>query len=144
MGCPLPKGVDGESVYSVLESNTRFTSLYATLNKGQKYNGCPAAFARAANGFHVIEGEQVAAVVPYGPCREKILGLISSFEKTFNPKERMQLLRKLQPYTVSLYASREMWLQSISERVRDVFYFVSEGHYDAETGLTGEGFDLMI
>ena len=144
MGCPLPKGVDGESVYSVLESNTRFTSLYATLNKGQKYNGCPAAFARAANGFHVIEGEQIAAVVPYGPCREKILGLISSFEKTFNPKERVQLLRKLQPYTVSLYASREMWLQSISERVRDVFYFVAEGHYDAETGLTEEGFDPTI
>ena len=144
MGYPLSKGVDGESVYSVLESNVRYTSLYATLNNGERYSGCPAAFARAANGFHVIEGEQIAAVVPYEPCREKILNLISSFGKTFDPRERMQLLRELQPYTVSLYASREIWLQSIAEKVGEVFYFVAEGHYDAETGLTGEGFDPMI
>ena len=144
MAYPIPKSANGETVYGLLDRNVSGAGLYRSLNHGQAYHGCPAAFATAANAFHMIEGEQIAAVVPYAPRREEIMGLVSEFGQTFEPKERVRILRKLQPYTVSLYASREFWLQTVAEKVRDVFYLVGEGHYDPQTGLTGESFDPSI
>ena len=94
--------------------------------------------------FQAIDGEQIAAVVPYAPYRERILALISEFGKTFDPKTHVRILRHLQPYTVSIRANREFWLQTVAEKVYNAFYFVGEGFYDFETGLTGEGFDPII
>ena len=144
MAYPIPKSANGESVYGLLDRNVIGAGLYRSLNQGQTYRGCPAAFATAAGAFHMIEGEQMSAVVPYAPCREEIMSLVSEFGQTFDPKERIRILRELQPYTVSLYASREFWLQTVAEKVCDVFYLVGEGHYDPQTGLTGESFDPSI
>lgn len=144
MGYPIKKSKMGGMVYEVLDKNERARSLYKELNAGKGYVGCPAAFATAAENFRMIEGEQIAAVVPYEPDREKIMGLVSEFEKTFETKDRMRILRALQPYTVTLFAYRESWLQTKAEKVRDVFYLLGEGAYNSETGLAGEGYDPMI
>lgn len=145
MGYPVKEGKPGETVYGILDRNESDVDLYRQLTGGAKcYRGCPAAFARAAECFHVIEGGQIATVVPYAPYRERILALISEFGKTFDPKTRVRILRHLQPYTVSIRANREFWLQTVAEKVYNAFYFVGEGFYDFETGLTGEGFSPII
>ena len=144
MGYPIKKSKIGGTVYEMLDKNERARSLYKELKAGNGYGGCPAAFAAAAENFRMIEGEQIAAVVPYEPDREKIMGLVSEFEKTFETKDRMRILRVLQPYTVTLFAYRESWLQTKAEKVRDVFYLLGEGAYNSETGLAGEGYDPMI
>lgn len=140
MGYPIKDGKSGETVYDVLDRNEVAVDLYRQLTNGLRYRGCPAAFARAAENFRVIDGEQICAVVPYAPCRERIMELVSEFRQTFDPKMRTRILRHLQPYTVSVYSNREFWLQSISEKVCDVFYLVGEGCYNPETGLTGGEF----
>lgn len=144
MGYPIPKTKNGETVYNVLDQNPLARSLYRSLNEGDVYRGCAAAFSTAAETFRMIDGEQIAAVVPYAPCREGILAKIAAFRRTFDPKDRVKILRQLQPYTVSLYATRESWLQSVAEKVCDVFYLVGEGCYNLETGLTDVGSDPMI
>lgn len=144
MGYPVKDGKSGETVYGMLDKNESDVDLYRQLTGGAKYIGCPAAFACAAERFQAIDGEQIAAVVPYAPYRERILALISEFGKTFDPKTRVRILRHLQPYTVSIRANREFWLQTVAEKVYNAFYFVGEGFYDFETGLTGEGFDPII
>ena len=145
MGYPVKEGKPGETVYGILDRNESDVDLYRQLTGGAKcYRGCPAAFARAAECFHVIDGGQIATVVPYAPHRERILALISEFGKTFDPKTRVRILRHLQPYTVSIRANREFWLQTVAEKVYNAFYFVGEGFYDFETGLTGEGFSPII
>lgn len=145
MGYPVKEGKPGETVYGILDRNESDVDLYRQLTGGAKcYRGCRAAFARAAECFHVIEGGQIATVVPYAPHRERILALISEFGKTFAPKTRVRILRHLQPYTVSIRANREFWLQTVAEKVYNAFYFVGEGFYDFETGLTGEGFSPII
>ncbi len=144
MAYPIPRSPNGETVYGLLDRNVIGTDRYRALNQGQTYQGCPAAFATAADAFHMIEGEQISAIVPYAPYKEEIMKLVSEFKQTFDPKERVRILRSLQPYAVSLYASREFWLQEVAEKVRDTFYLVGEGHYDSQTGLTGESFDPVI
>lgn len=144
MGYPIKDGKTGESVYGILDGNEGAVDLFRQLTGGEKYRGCPAAFARAAENFRVIDSEQIAAVVPYAPYRERILEWVSEFRQTFDPKVRVRILRNLQPYTVSMYANRESWLQSISEKVSDVFYLVGEGFYNSETGLTEDGFSPIV
>ena len=144
MGYPVKDGKTGETVYGMLDKNEADVDLFRQLTGGAKYLGCPAAFAHAAEQFRVIDGEQITAVVPYAPYREWILERVSEFRQTFEPRTRMRILRRLQPYTVSMHAGREVWLQTVAEKVCDVFYLVGEGFYDSETGLTGEGFCPII
>ena len=145
MGYPVKGGKSGETLYGMLDKNELDADLYRQLTGGVKcYRGCPAAFARAAECFHVIDEGQIAAVVPYAPYRERILESVSEFRQTFDERTRMRILRCLQPYTVSMHAGREFWLQTVAEKVCDVFYLVGEGFYDAKTGLTGEGFSPII
>ena len=133
------------TVYGVLDKNLTARSLYKTKQKEKKeYHGCAAGFATAAAEFKMIKDFQVSAVVPYPPCREKVMELVTAFVRTFDPMEKIHILRQFQPYTVSVFANRESWLQSVSEKCGDVFYFVSQDYYDSELGLVSESSNSFL
>ncbi len=141
MGYPFKEGT--RTVYETLNKNPTDCNRYKSMfNK--EYKGCAAGFATAAAEFKMIKEFQVSAVVPYSPCREKIIELVTAFAHTFDPMEKICLLRRLQPYTVSVRASREPWLQSVSEKCGDVFYFVSQDYYDSELGLVSESSNSFL
>ena len=133
------------NVYDVLGENVVARNAYRTRCQ-KKYKGCAAGFATAANAFWMIDAVQISAVVPYQDGEVDVVELVTEFTRTFDPKEKIRILRKLQPYTVSVYANNEAWLQSISEEVKmfesseeRAFYFIAPNYYDAELGLVRDG-----
>lgn len=141
MGYPFKEGT--RTVYEALSKNSTDRSRYKSMFD-EEYKGCAAGFATAAAEFKMIKEFQVSAVVPYPPCREKVMELVTAFVRTFDPMEKIHILRQLQPYTVSVFANRESWLQSVSEKCGDVFYFVSQDYYDSELGLVSESSNSFL
>ena len=120
------------------KTNKRYVWIVRFQQTGNSYPGLAFAFQTAAEHFSVIEGCHLGIVVPYkrpdGSC--EALKLVSDFKNTYDTKTRSKILRKLQPFTVSVFANRESDIQQISEKVGECFYLLSSDHYDSELGLT--------
>lgn len=128
---------DKTTIYSLLNDNLLGTGAFKS-RKNYDYPGLPCAFRTAAEAFSVIEGAQTGIVVPYGDA----LKLVSDFQRCYNPKEKMRILKKLQKYTVSVYSNVLIKLDSIGgilENIDDTFFLLSLDYYDAEgQGLKSE------
>ena len=146
MDCPVwttsdrrrnPDNPDG-TILDWLGLNRRAREAYKIAHDGNPYPGLATAFQSAAEHFSVIEGCHIGVVVPYtcpdGSC--EVLALVSDFKKTYDPKVRSKILRKLQPFTISVFANKESDIQQICEKVDGCFYLLGPGNYNPQTGLS--------
>ena len=160
MDCPLwttskklrnPNNPDG-TILDWLGLNICARNAYKNAHNCNSYPGLATAFQTAAEHFSVIEGYHIGVVVPYKkPGQESTVNnLVSDFKKTRGwlteardretteaiLKIRSRILRRLQQYTISVYATQESAIREVSELVDDTFYFLSPDHYDSVLGLT--------
>lgn len=138
MDYPTKKGSkDESSIYNLLNNN----DLYF---KGEPLvDGLPASFKMAAEKFSVIDKQQTGIVVPYGDAEE----LVKSFQKTFDPKEKYSILKKLQKYSISVRSYKLEQLEECGaiQKIDDSFYYLWEGYYDNEyLGLLSEPKDSIF
>lgn len=146
-------------LYDVLGTNTLAKEAYKNVHEGMCYQGLHSAFQFAAEHFSVIDGYHIGVVVPYKRSEERdeciVNKLVDDYLKTKEKlnqakdyesrllvyKERSCILRKLQQYTISIYANQEESIRQNAELIDDTFYFLAADHYDLITGLTsGQGF----
>jgi CRISPR-associated endonuclease/helicase Cas3 len=131
---------DGKTtIYNLLNDNTIGAVAYRNRNN-KSYDGLPCAFQTAADEFSVIEGGQTGIVVPYGDALE----LVGDFQRCYDPKRKMRILKQLQKYTVSVYSHTLTTLEKAVTIVDDTFYLLNSDYYDSkEKGLLLEA-DLQF
>ena len=128
------------TVYSLLSDNKLGTGAYRNRND-EDYKGLPCAFQTAAKEFSVIDGAQVGVVVPYGDA----LKLVDEFKNSNSPGDKMRILKKLQKYTVSVYADSLDHIRQAVDIVDDTFYLLSPDYYDPkELGLRREAMGSLL
>jgi len=115
------------TIYSLLNYNPLGMVAYRNRNN-QNYLGLPCAFQAAADAFSVIDGGQIGIVIPYGDA----LKLVSDFQRSYNPKEKIHILKALQKYTVSVYPHTLEQLGRAVQIVDDTFYFLNPDYYDSD------------
>jgi len=119
------------TVYSLLSDNPLGTVAYRNRNN-KGYKGLPCAFQTAAEAFSVIDGGQTGVVVPYGDA----LKLVGEFQRSYDPKEKMRILKQLQKFTVSVYSHTLEKLGQAISIVDNTFLLLSSDYYDSkEQGL---------
>lgn len=149
-----PVGKASSTVYDWLGANLRAKTAYADAHGGQPYPGLHSAFQSAAEHFAVIPGVHIGVVVPYAKpgAPDEVQTLVSDFLDTSERlrttldrearvviyRERSRILRRLQQYTVSVFPSREEFIQQVASKIDDAFYLLSPDHYDPVIGLTDE------
>jgi CRISPR-associated endonuclease/helicase Cas3 len=120
-----------KTIYSLLNDNPIDSKAYENRNK-KKYDGLPSAFETAAEAFSVIDGGQTGIVVPYGDAMK----LVASFQESWDPKEKMGILKQLQKYSVSVYSDKLEKIKMAIIPVENTFFLLSQDYYDAnEYGL---------
>ncbi len=127
------------TIYNLLNDNPLGTVAYRNQNN-ESYKGLPCAFRTAAESFSVIDGTQTGVVVPYGDA----LQLVDEFVKTYDPKEKVRILKQLQRYTVSVYSSSLDEIKQAASIVDDTFYLLSPDYYDEELGLKREAMFSLL
>lgn len=141
LGYPINGG--RETIFEILGDNESARCFYKDVTE-MDYQGCAASFETAAENFHVIDNSQISAVVQYQPDATIVLDLVSSFKSSYDPNERIKILRKLQPYTVSVFANKENWLQERAEKIDDSFYLVGYGYYNRDVGIAANDFESVL
>ena len=129
-------GVPKATIYSLLNDNPTGCQSYRDQNSGQEYRGLPAAFQTAAEAFSVIDGGQTGIVVPYGQARE----LVDDFSQSFDPREKSNILKRLQKYTVNVRS--HMLAKLLDDKavkiVDGTFYFLQDSYPDSRWYDAGE------
>lgn len=115
------------TIYSLLSDNPLAMSAFKNRN-AKNYDGLPSAFQTAAEEFSVIDGGQIGIVVPYGDAMQ----LVSEFQGSYDSKEKMRILKKLQKYTVSVYSNLLDEIKQAVTPVDDLFYVLDPDFYDKE------------
>lgn len=115
------------TIYSLLNDNPLGTEAYRSRNN-KNYAGLPGAFQTAADEFSVIDGGQTGIVIPYGDAMQ----LVSDFQRSFDPKKKMRILKQLQKYTVSVYSNILEKLGQAVKIVDNTFYLLNPDYYDTE------------
>ncbi len=130
--------VDQTTIYTQL-SNDPLVRRYKFHNNQQTYT-LPIAFKSASEAFSVIDGAHIGVIVPYkrvGEEESRVYQLISEFQEVaFDAKRRSKIMKELQQYSVTMYASN---LKCICEAVTEIehsFYMLSDPYYDEVKGLT--------
>lgn len=132
---------DGKTTIFSLLSNNPLGAIAFRNRHNKEYTGLPSAFQTAADEFSVIEGSQIGVVVPYGDA----LKLIDKFRCAYSSKEKMRILKRLQKYTVSIYANTWDEIKHAASIVDDTFYLLSPDYYDAEEqGLKREAMFSLL
>ena len=147
-----PTSDKGPTLYDALGNNLLARQAYAGAHDDNVYPGLHSAFQYAAERFKVIEGFHIGVVVPYDSPRASpgVHKLVKDFlangdrlQKEFTRdarnalyRERSRILRRLQQYTISVFAEQENAIRQIAAPVDDAFYFLSSAHYDPTVGLT--------
>ena len=128
------------TIYNLLNENFLGAKAYRNRNN-RDYQGLPCAFQTAANEFSVIDGIQTGVVVPYGDA----LKLVDEFQRSYEPKGKMRILKQLQKYTVSVYSNALDEIKQAASLVDDTFYLLSPDYYDAEEqGLKREAMFSLL
>jgi len=121
--------VNGEktTIHSLLNDNPLGTVAYRNRNN-RNYTGLPCAFQTAADAFSVIDGGQTGIVIPYGEAMQ----LVADFQRSFDPKVKMRILKQLQKYTVSVYSHTLEKIEQAVKIVDNTFYLLNPDYYDTE------------
>lgn len=149
-----PTGDNGSTLYDALGNNIRAQQAFTDAHNDCPYpeSGLHAAFQFAADRFKVIDGFHIGVVVPYDSPRVSpgMHQLVEDFKmngdrlkQVFDRearnalyRERSRILRRLQQYTISIFANQESAIRQIAAPVDDAFYCLSPAHYDSTVGLT--------
>jgi CRISPR-associated endonuclease/helicase Cas3 len=133
------------TIYNLLSKNNLALAAYNDQNE-TAHEGLPCAFRTAAENFSVIENGQTGIVVPYGEADT----LVKQFEHTYDPKERVRILGKLQKYTISVYAyALEKLVEAkVVSLVDNQFYYLDTRYYKCKDGddrglVLGEKLSLL-
>lgn len=119
---------DGKAtIYSLLNDNPLGVVAYRNRHN-ESYKGLPCAFRTAAEAFSVVDGTQIGLVVPYGDAQQ----LVDEFVESYDPKERMRILKQLQKYTVSVYSHTLKKIEQAVSVVDNTFYLLDPDYYDTE------------
>lgn len=130
------------TIYNLLNDNSLGVVAYRSRSQNnENYKGLPCAFRTAAEEFSVIDGTQTGVVVPYGDA----LQLVDEFVETYDPKEKVRVLKQLQRFTVSVYSSSLDEIKQASSIVDETFYLLSPDYYDVEEfGLKREAMFSLL
>lgn len=129
MDYPIKAGKS--TIYSLLNDNPSGTVAFRN-RSNSTYTGLPCAFQSAADEFSVIDGGQTGIVVPY----EDALQFVEAFRHSYDPKEKMRILKQLQKYTVSVYSNTLEKITQALSVVDKTFYLLNPDYYDEhECGL---------
>ena len=121
------------SVYDLLAENRCF----AEFSRGSGKYGLRQAFKTAGDMFSVYDGAAYAVAVPYGDGER----IANKLEKTDDPEEKKELIRKLNDYTVPCYEYqyKELMRQNAVKTISDgMVLAVNPEYYRKDTGLYQE------
>ncbi len=127
------------TIFSLLNDNPIGAVAFRDRNR-QVYKGLPSAFQTASEAFSVIEGNQIGVVVPYGDA----MLLVTQFTRTYDPQEKVRILKQLQKYSVTIYAESMASIRHAVDMVEDMFYLLSPDYYDSEVGLKREAMMSLL
>lgn len=155
MDYPTPD--NGPTLFDALGKNIRAAQAFKDAHGDRPYPGLHAAFQFAAEHFAVIDGFHIGVVVPYeSPGNPNaVQQLVTDFNDSCNRfvhtfdresratifRERSRILRRLQQYTVSVYANKESDIKQIATPIGDAFdafYFLAPDRYDPVIGLNSD------
>ncbi|MDD3213155.1 MAG: CRISPR-associated helicase Cas3' [Eubacteriales bacterium] len=136
MRYPDPERKDGCNLLDLLSVNERGLKAYQDHHPGRFYSGAMAqAFKQAGNTFRALDEPTTAVAAPWGEGK----ALIEELAAANDLQTIYKLLRRLQPYTVSLYKSD---LEKLAENhaLRELeqagLFAVDGEYYDETLGLT--------
>lgn len=149
-----PTSDNGPTLFDALGKNIRAAQAFKDAHGDRPYPGLHSAFQFAAEHFAVIDGFHIGVVVPYeSPGNPNaVQQLVTDFNDSCNRlvhtydredratifRERSRILRRLQQYTVSVYANKENDIKQIASPIGDAFgafYFLAPDRYDPVIGL---------
>lgn len=133
-----PATIEGVRINLVdlLSSNLAFTTASAQSRQKLKQ-----AFKTAGEEFEAIEEQgDITVIVPYEPYKQEIYSLIKKLNDIhLDIKEKKSLIRKLQPYTVSISKrTRERIGSGIYGVIENQLLLLEEWFYSEEIGVTEE------
>lgn len=133
-----------QNIIDLLSVNQNGKNSFGRQYPGAPVPSFPQAFQTAWKHFEVIEQNTIGVLVPYGKGHE-ILGKFAALEPdgyTPNYGAIKDLLRESQQYSVNIYRNQ---LKNLSGIITEIpvsdglsVYFVNDGYYSSETGLTKE------
>ena len=142
------------SLYNSLPENEQdyyvdslHTTILSMLSTNKDFHGkndnylLHQAFKTAGKAFHVFDDDTFDVIVPFQKGREIISDLFS-LKADYDPGYVRQVLKQARGYTVTLYPYQKRMLekQHAIEKCKQVdVWFLSDGYYDEETGVTLEG-----
>lgn len=137
----LPEHV--QDYYAADVNTTLLTMLSTNKDFSKKEDGflLHQAFKTAGTEFHVFDNDTIDVLVPFREGKALISDLLS-LRADYDPGYVRQTLKKARSYTVTLYPYQKQLLERQHAIVKceqvDV-WFLSDGFYDEETGVTMEG-----
>ena len=129
-----PAGKTDSSLLNLLSLNKNRWMM----KKRKTLRFCGQAFRTAGTLFEVISNQTTDVIVPYNEEAERI---ISELNSDVTPNRALELLRKAQAYTVSLYDGEQRKLAESSAvyALKNGGAALERGYYDEECGVTLEG-----
>ncbi|WP_298814681.1 CRISPR-associated helicase Cas3' [Chloroflexus sp.] len=122
-----------DQLYDLQDSNISFD--HKQIMNDLSDENCKFSFATASSKFRIIEDKTVTIVIPYN---KEVIRLIEDLKETRYP---LAILRKLQPYTVSIYETEfeQLCSKGVISTINDTYHFLDPYHaqyyYDSHQGL---------
>jgi len=125
-----------DNLFNLLSINALSVAAYERMNQSRPRHPFHQAFQTASRLFHVIDSLTQGVVVPYGTEGRQI---ITDLCGALDLETQFDLLKKVQRYSVNLYAPREiekmLSVQAIHEVQKDShMYYLDEQFYSPEFG----------
>ena len=124
------------------------TSILELLSRGfrpkEKKNLMNQAYKTAGQQYRVIDDDSFGVIVPY----KKGAKIIEAIQSTVDPAGLKAYIRQAQRYMVNVRGSRlkqfDGLIQSVSDRIPDLYMVASPGAYHMEYGITPEWETLIF
>lgn len=146
----LFKSVEKDMNYSIPEENENLITLIST-NKNRyspssnnKNIYFAQAFKTAGTAFDFIDSPTIGVIVPYNDEAEE---MICELESDIEPRKAIQILRKLQQYTVNVYRSmleilKQNEIIRLTASKTNPVYILRKENYNSETGIELESSEM--
>lgn len=126
----------GTSLFDLLSVNEK----NAAGRPGMERFGLHQAFKQAGSAFQVFDQETTDVLVPYGKGAE-LINELGARAVQQEPAQQRELLKKVRPFTVSLYQFQKELLEKqggLRAYLDGALLVLTPDFYDKETGLTPE------
>ena len=135
---PLPDS-DNETLLRLLSTNSNNVKRAEAISPRLRDHA--QAFRTAGKKFQVIEEQTTDILVPYGEGNDLISGLNGKLYEN----EYLKLLRKAQPYFVSVYSGtlKALEAKEALTRLKSDVLSLKPGYYSSEQGVCADGMISM-